>query len=145
MGGEAHANPGCYCGFILLVCTETALWKPVQLGWAHWTARLPYPPPQQSLEPRVSDVMGSQNAVCWDKHTPSHITVGLYVFSSLHHEHTTPPPLFDPSFTLSQTALWPCFPSRGVSAVTLEIGTIHTCKFDKHYDFPLFFFLMNYL
>lgn len=22
------------------------------------------PPPQQSLEPRVSDVMGSQNAVC---------------------------------------------------------------------------------
>lgn len=25
MGGAAHANLGCYCGFILLACTQTAL------------------------------------------------------------------------------------------------------------------------
>lgn len=72
-------------------------------------------PPKQSLEPRDSDVMSSQNAVCRDKHTPSLITVGLYVFSSLHHEHTEPPPLFICQVLL-QTALWTSSTFRDISA-----------------------------
>lgn len=65
MGGEAHANLGCYCGFILLVCTETALaespWSWAELSELHGSLT---PPPQESLEPKDSDVMSSQNVVC---------------------------------------------------------------------------------
>lgn len=66
MGGEAHANPGCRCGFMLLDYAQASPTERVlvQLGLSslNWH---PDPPTLRQLHQlEGSAVMSSQNAVC---------------------------------------------------------------------------------